>query len=307
MGRLALWTFLIVAAAIIGYLSFEDGPFSKADASQTQKARKLDAAPPQELMHELETQHPDGARQRDSGTQASPRFDEKAREAQSSEDVGNQSLMMYSSIAHGRSTEAPCWGLGETAPGAFSVKADRAVRTEGESSVSLASNVDGPNWGMIFQRADARELAGRLVEFSADIRAFGVDRGANLFVRVDDATGTALAIETTMENGFTKAGADEHLAIHRITGDLEWSTHHIILRIPDDAVAISYGVALQGDGKVWIDNGFLGLAAEHAQNTGFRRQEPLLKTAGVVAAGRVVDKPENLGFERDGFEEQCQK
>ena len=172
-----------------------------------------------------------------------------------------------------------------------------ALHTVGQSSVSLESNSEGAEWGILHQRIAAGDLAGRMVEFSADLRTEDVVRGANLFVRADDASGRALAIETIMENRISKDGLEDHLAIHRIAGDTDWTTRYVVLRVPEEATALSYGVALQGSGKLWIDNGSLQPAGPASQITGFHRKREALDGAGALTPDHALAGPANLDFE----------
>jgi hypothetical protein len=212
----------------------------------------------------------------------------------------------YATPDRWRATPAPCWRLRGTAPEDFVVKVDSTVFTAGRSSVSLASIRDTNGWGALYQYADAKDLRGKRIEFSADIRTEDVQREANLFVRADDGKGNTVALDT-MWYSYTDDRTDDRLIIRAVTGNTDWTTKHIVIDIPTNAAVISYGVALAGPGKAWIDNASLELAAPDSRVTAFVRTAEMLRENGTLVPDQLLLAPANLDFEVDGFEGECER
>jgi hypothetical protein len=212
----------------------------------------------------------------------------------------------YASPDRWRTTPARCWGLRGTAPEDFVVEVDSSLYTGGKSSASLSSIRDTFGWGTLYQFADAKGLQGKRIEFSADMRTADVQRGANLFVRADDETGNAVAMDN-MWYSYTEDRRDDRLVNRTITGDTDWTTQHIVLDIPANAEVISYGVALDGPGKVWIDNALLELAARDTPITAPVRPEEMLQRTATFVPHHLLPAPKNLDFEPGGFEGECNR
>jgi hypothetical protein len=212
----------------------------------------------------------------------------------------------YATNDRWRATPAPCWKLRGTAPEDFAVEVDSSAYTAGKSSVSLASLRNTFGWGTLYQFADAKPLQGRRIEFSADIRTSDVQRQANLFVRADDEKGNAVAMDT-MWYSYTEDRRDDRLVNRTITGDSDWTTRHIVLDIPANAAVISYGVALLGSGRVWIDNAQFELVAPDTPITGLVRSAGMLAENGMFVPDHLLPAPKNLDFETGGFDGECSR
>ena len=186
------------------------------------------------------------------------------------------------------------------------MEVDSSAYTAGKSSASLSSIRDTFGWGTLYQFADAKGLQGKRLEFSADIRTADVQRGANLFVRADDEKGNAVALDN-MWYSYTEDRRDDRLVNRTITGDTDWTTQHIVLDIPANAAVISYGVGLDGPGKVWIDNALLEPAAPDTPITAPVRPEEMLQQTATFVPDHLLPAPKNLDFEPRGFEGECNR
>jgi hypothetical protein len=203
-----------------------------------------------------------------------------------------------------RKTAMPCWGIRGTAPEDFAVEVDTGTHTAGKSSASLASIRETFGWGTLYQFADAKDFRGKRIEFSADLRTAGVRNGANLLVRADDAKGNAVAMDN-MWYSSDDQNPGGPLVNRQLTGDNDWSTQRIVLNIPADAAVITYGVALDGTGKVWIDNARLQTVTGETPTTAIARSGSDLAGTATFAAPDVLSAPGNLGFELDQIEGEC--
>ena len=211
----------------------------------------------------------------------------------------------YAAPDRWRKTALPCWGLRGTAPEDFVVEVDSSVNTAGESSALLASSRQTAGWGILYQFASASDLRGKRIEFSADVRTDDVQRGANLFVRADDARGNAVAMDN-MWFSYGEERSGDRLIQRNFVGDNDWTTHRIVIDIPVDAAAISYGVALDGPGKVWIDNAQLELATPDTAVTAMSMPAHLLQATPTFDPLNVLATPRNLHFEAESAGSGCE-
>jgi hypothetical protein len=205
----------------------------------------------------------------------------------------------YAPTDRWRKTAMPCWGLRGTAPEDFVVEVDSSTHTVGESSALLASLRETAGWGTLYQFASASHLRGKRLEFSADVRTADVQLGANLFVRADDASGNAVAMDN-MWFSYAEDHGKNHLVHRHLVGSNDWTTHRIVLDIPAEAAVISYGVALDGPGRVWIDNAQLEPVTPDTAITAIPRPAHLLQSTGTFTPINLLPTPRNLHFEREG-------
>ena len=84
-----------------------------------------------------------------------------------------------------------------------------------------------------------------------------------------------------------------------VTGDTDWTTHHVVLDIPDEAKVISYGVFLEGPGKVWIDDARIEVVTEEMPTTAIRRQYLDRIPHHPIDLTTLPRIPRNLDFDLD--------
>jgi hypothetical protein len=217
--------------------------------------------------------------------------------------AANDGTLQYADPKDWVKSELPCWGLRGTTPQDFVVAADRHILTTGKSSASIEAARLTSGWGTLYQFADAQDLRGKRIEFSADIRTAAVGRTAGIFVRVDDANGKAVALDNMWYSyGEDRSGIG---AVNRsLSGDHEWTTERVVLDIPPDASAVSYGVILDGPGKLWIDNAHLEIVGSDIPTTAITRPSTLLQQRPFPLSGKPPS-PRNLDFEKGGANGQC--
>jgi hypothetical protein len=202
----------------------------------------------------------------------------------------------YAGPERWRKTPIPCWGLRGTAPEDYEVVSDRNEHTAGKASVAISSVRQTSGWGTLYQFANAEGFRGKRIVFTADLRTFGVATEASLLVRVDDANGRAVALD----NMWYSYGADRSqgaFSNRSLSGDNDWSSTSVVLDVPPEAHAISYGVALTGSGKVWIDNAHLEVVADDTPTTAMQRTPNMLEPMATFRMAAVPSAPKNLDFE----------
>jgi hypothetical protein len=142
-------------------------------------------------------------------------------------------------VAQGTVQCAAEWVCGQhTGPLSYLFVHDKTVTKSGTGSASLERT--GPeDWGTMWQDADFRAIAGRKVRISADIkRAAIVGRGGGLsFV----SGGASLTEQAPIADKF-------------IQGSNDWQREEIVLTLPRSITSARVGFALEGSGKIWVDN-----------------------------------------------------
>lgn len=212
-------------------------------------------------------------------------------------------LPLYADPKDWLKTALPCWGLRGTAPKDFVVTADQRILTSGESSATIEAVELTSGWGTLYQFANARDLRGKRVEFSADIRTAAVALRASIFVRADDARGNAVALDNMWFN-YVEGVEEADMLNRSLSGDNDWTTERVVLDIPWEATVVSYGAILEGAGKVWIDNAHLEIVAIDTPITAIVRPAKMLQLPAFPLAGKP-SSPRNLDFERGGFDGKC--
>lgn len=146
-----------------------------------------------------------------------------------------------SAIALG--SEIPGWFLAGSAVEKYRITLASRAAYNGTHSARLASLANAPKleFGTLMQKIDARKFGGKRIRFSAYIRTVDVIKGAALWMRVDGGDGTTLAFDNMSHRGW-------------IIGDSTWTSYSVVLDVPGEARAVSFGVLLSGTGQVWIDD-----------------------------------------------------
>jgi hypothetical protein len=192
---------------------------------------------------------------------------------------------------------AECWGLRGSAPSDFVVTLDREVRTNGKGSALISSRRDTAGYATMFQTSAATPVRGKRVEFSADIRTRGATGGANLLLRAEDARGRTVAFDN-MVSSYIGDQRPYQFGNRGITGDSEWSTHHVVVDIPDEARVITYGLSMFGAGKAWIDNARLEVVSNEVATTAPDiRQSPAPLSVMPINPASLTRSPRNLDFD----------
>lgn len=177
----------------------------------------------------------------------------------------------------------PGWALAGSNPAHYLVVVDHPDTGAGGASASLASRsgqADG--FGTLMQQIEADEYRGKHVRFTARIKTRDVDGRATLWLRVDGPGNVEVLDNMTAPKRY-------------LQGDNEWVENSLVLDVPDGAVAISYGVGLHGNGKVWLDEVKLESVDQNIPVT--TTLLPFEGTKGLAPAERLLPTPTNLGFD----------
>ena len=142
-------------------------------------------------------------------------------------------------VAHGTVQCAAEWVCSQhTGPLSYLFVHDKEMTKSGTGSASLERT--GPeDWGTMWQDADFHAIAGRKVRLSADIKRAGVvGKGGGLsFV----SSGSSLTDQAPIVDKF-------------IEGTNDWRREEIVIAVPRSVSSARVGFALEGSGKIWVDN-----------------------------------------------------
>jgi hypothetical protein len=177
---------------------------------------------------------------------------------------------------------ANCGDTFSACAGIFTVAVDRTEAWTGSTSVTVHSESPAPAFGGVMQTARAEEYRGKRLRYAAGLRTEGVRNWTGLWLRITRADGKILSFDNMQTSS------------RALSGDRAWSDHRIVLDVPEDAAALSFGVVLSGSGKVWIDAVRLdSVGLNVAVTAGPRAADDF--TASVDA--RLLEGPRNLDFE----------
>ena len=167
--------------------------------------------------------------------------------------------------ASSQSDHAPSgWFLAGSKPANYRTGVDTQMLRDGLPSAYLVSTLqDTGGFGTLMQSIQATEYAGKRVRLRGWVRSENVTDWGGLWMRIDK--GKAVV-------GFDNM---EQRAIH---GSQPWTTYDIVLDVPVDATAISFGTLLSGPGEVWLNDVQLEVVGQDVHTTGTGGHDPLPTT-----------------------------
>ena len=160
------------------------------------------------------------------------------------------------------------WTL--TGPNAdqFSAGTDYQVTREGRPSGFLRSNHSNTDGlASVTQKQSAEPFRGKRIRFGAWVRVEAVSGWAGLWMRVDGEDRRAVAFDN-MQN-------------RALAGTQDWTWCEVVLDVPSDASALSYGLVLKASGQAWTNGLVLEATPPTVQVTDLLKPSPP-KDAGAV-------------------------
>ncbi|MBU5442197.1 helix-turn-helix transcriptional regulator [Paenibacillus sp. MSJ-34] len=167
------------------------------------------------------------------------------------------------------------WFLTGSHPQHYEIGVDRQIVHQGRASgylKSIAANGNG-EFGTMMQQFKADQYAGKRMKFSGFVKTEGVSGFCGLWMRVDNKAQDALEFD--------------NMNRRPIKGDTNWNHYSVVLDVPDNSAAISFGVLLTGQGHVWVD-GFQ-----------FEEVDRSVPTTNQDDYDDLPDEPANLSFEAE--------
>ena len=101
---------------------------------------------------------------------------------------------------------------------------------------STASEIEG--FGTLMTSMNPDKYLGKRIVLTANVKTENVASWVGLWMRVD------AGMETV---------SFDNMEDRAITGTSDWEIYEIVLNVPENSTAISYGILMAGTGKAWID------------------------------------------------------
>lgn len=117
---------------------------------------------------------------------------------------------------------------------------------------SVKSKIEG--FGTLMKTIKSDLYKGKTVKMSAYVKSEKVKSWAGLWMRVDYYSTEVMAFDN-MHN-------------RAIKGTTDWEKYEIVLFVPKDATSISYGVLLDGTGRIWFKDVTLEVVEDTVPETG---------------------------------------
>lgn len=134
------------------------------------------------------------------------------------------------------------WLLAGSHPQDYVVTQDRKNVRSGAASAKIAARTaDAKGFGTLMQESLPGSFKGKRVRVTASILSEDVKGWAGLWFRVDgEPRKPSLAFDNMDDRP--------------IRGSIDWEQYSIVLDVPNEATALAYGVLLNGEGRVWVDD-----------------------------------------------------
>lgn len=180
------------------------------------------------------------------------------------------------------------WKGSSSAPEKYSIGVDRAIAYDGDVSFTFMSRKAGSeNVVSLFQSIEAGQYAGQRVRFQAYVKTCNVNSSTAIWMRADSKEEGCVAFDNMLRRG--------DMPGRRISGTTDWKRYHIVLNVPRETVALTYGTMLEGSGRVWIDACSLEIVSKEVQitsrNMGRSFEKRYVKPLG------ILKYPANMGYE----------
>jgi hypothetical protein len=149
------------------------------------------------------------------------------------------------------------WGGGSKYRSDYEVGTDRKISHSGHASGYVRSRTSKPRgFAALTQAFDAEEYRGKRLQMTAYVKAEKIKKWAGLWMRVDGRYDGALSFD--------------NMQSRPIKGTCDWTKHAVVLDVPEQSTAITFGVLLEGPGRVWVDDFELRPVTTEVPTTGPR-------------------------------------
>ncbi len=117
---------------------------------------------------------------------------------------------------------------------------DHQIKHGGASGAHIKSISARSSAGVLRQTIKSDHYRGKRVRFSGYVRGEVSEGWAGLWMRIDGEQGQRLGLDN-MQN-------------RPIKGTTDWRKYEIVLEVPVNSIALTFGVVLAGKGEVWADD-----------------------------------------------------
>lgn len=190
-------------------------------------------------------------------------------------------LTVLSSLGAAQQTGVPDGWLVYSPTGGYTARLDDSQKHSGERSALVQGNASQPEaFGTLMQTVRAEQYRGRRVRLSGYLRTRVVN-WAGLWMRIDSREQWSMTFD--------------NMANRPVRGTTDWSSCAVVLDVPKQAIHISFGVILSGNGQVWADDLQLQIVNRDIATTDMRMPSVFRK---VIERPELPAAPVNTGFEK---------
>ena len=166
------------------------------------------------------------------------------------------------------------WFAAGSNPSEYEMRMDNSQYQNGSSSASLKSKSPKENqFGTLMQTISADNYLEKRLQLSGYVKSENVKGWSGIWMRIDGGKNKQLGFDNMKDRA--------------IKGTTDWTKYEIVLDVPSNSKAISYGVLLGGEGKVWFDNFKLEEVEKNVPRTNLMKEKQL------------PSQPINLDFEEN--------
>lgn len=165
------------------------------------------------------------------------------------------------------------WFLSGSHPHNYQMGIDYTIVHGGKASGYLQSNTvfEKDEFATMMQQFKADQYRGKRIKLSCFVKNEDVRAFAGMWMRVDNQDGDVLQFD--------------NMSNRPIIGTSDWNFRSIVLDIPQESAVISFGMLVQGKGKVWMDQ------------FAFEEVGECVQTTNLELVPELLDEPANLSFE----------
>lgn len=165
------------------------------------------------------------------------------------------------------------WMLSGSNPNNYQMGIDHNIVHGGKASGYLQSTtvMEKDEFATMMQQFKADNYRGKRIKLSCFVKSKDVQQFAGMWMRIDNQSGDVLQFD--------------NMSNRPIVGTQEWNYCSIVLNVPKESASISFGVLIQGKGKVWVDQ------------FAFNEVTDDTKTTNLELFPEMLDEPTNLAFE----------
>lgn len=182
-------------------------------------------------------------------------------------------------------------------PGDYDMDVDHLISYNGKASGRISSKGTARGSGVMMQMIKADDFRGKRVRLSGYLKTSFLGKYTTFFLRTD-GPGYYLNFDNMQDR--------------RIFGAKNWQKYELVIDVPEESLAIAFGIVLDGEGQVWIDDLQLEIVGQDVPSTeivghmernrdAFLRRDPderkRLEEQARARARSWRAKPVNLDFE----------
>jgi hypothetical protein len=167
------------------------------------------------------------------------------------------------------------WFIAGSHPQDYGMGIDDSSMYNGKLSAYIKSIREQPGgFGTLMQSFKAEAYRTKRMRFRAVIRSETVENWAALWMRIDGSSRNENLGFDTMKD-------------RPIKGTTGWQTYDIVLDVPQEAMAIAFGILLHGSGQAWLSN------------VHFEEVDKTVPITATPTAKEFATGPRNLDFSED--------